>query len=359
MSERGLVQSLKTRLVRHAKAQGLDPNLVLTRYALERFLYRLSRSPHVDRFLLKGALLLLLWLGETARPTRDADLLGFGDLTAEALERIIAEVCALPVDDDGLRFDASSIVVRRIRPEDAYGGQRVTLTALLGSARLKVQLDVGIGDAVVPEPVWVEYPSVLGQPPARLRAYRPETLIAEKVHAMVTLGAANSRLRDFFDVRELAAKQHFDGGSLARALAATFAARGTPVPTRLPLALTPEFTAVEGKAAQWKGFVRRLGGRDAPRDFDTVIDEVATFIGPVLLAVGRNESFTLRWPPSGPWTEAWGLKGAALRSAALHAPANATMRSVAPNLSPAHGPPPQPNPATLNGTTAATQILSP
>ena len=166
--KRGLAQSVQTRLVGHAKALGIDPNLVLTRYAAERLLYRLSRSPHAERFVLKGALMLLVWLGETIRPTRDADLLGFGALDAESLRATFAELCALEVEPDGLLFDAATVQVAPIRVEDAYGGQRIKLLAHLGAARLPVQVDVGIGDAVFPEPQWIDYPSLLDSavPPA-------------------------------------------------------------------------------------------------------------------------------------------------------------------------------------------------
>ena len=180
----GLPVSVQVRLARHAKALGMDPNLVLARFAVERFLYRLSRSRHADRFVLKGALLMLVWLGETIRPTRDGDLLGFGDITRQSLTLIFTEVCAADVQPDGLEFLLSSLRVVPIRPEDAYGGLRATLQARLGKARLRVQIDVGIGDAVTPEPVWLEYPSLLDFPRPRLRAYRPETAIAEKLHAI-------------------------------------------------------------------------------------------------------------------------------------------------------------------------------
>ena len=154
----GLAQSVQTRLVRHAKDLGLDPNLVLARYAAERFLYRLSRSRHADRFVLKGALLMLAWLGETIRPTRDVDLLGFGDLSGSALAASLHEILSVEVEADGVTFDLSSIQIEAIRAEDLYGGQRATFLAFLGTTRLKVQVDVGIGDAVEPEPELLEYP---------------------------------------------------------------------------------------------------------------------------------------------------------------------------------------------------------
>ena len=296
----GLARSVQTRLVRHAHSLDMDPNLVLSRYATERLLYRLSRSRHADRFVLKGALLLLVWLGEQTRPTRDADLLGFGDLDAEGLARTFEEICTLNVEPDALVFDTASIRVVPIRREDAYGGQRVTLTGYLGPARLRVQVDVGIGDDVVPEPEWIDYPSLLDLPTPRLRAYRPETAIAEKVHAMVELGSRNSRLRDFFDLHALSSSVAFDGDTLARALTATFARRGTAIPIETPIALTSAFAEVEGKQAQWQGFLRR-SRLDGLPPLPAVIESAALFVGPLLLALGRGEPFSGAWLPGGPW----------------------------------------------------------
>lgn len=297
----GLPRSVQTRLVSHARALGVDPNLVLARYATERLLYRLSRSRHSERFILKGALLLLVWLGETIRPTRDADLLGFGELDAAAIAATIAEICAIEVEPDGLTFDVSSIKVSSIRPEDAYGGQRVTLLARLGPARLRVQIDVGIGDAVVPDPEWIDFPSLLDLPRPRLRAYRPETAIAEKVHAMVALGSSNSRMRDFFDVYALAAHEPFAGDRLAAALRATFTRRRTVIPSELPLALTAAFAEVEGKSAQWAGYLQRNRLTSAPTDLAAVVSGVASFVGPVLAAVRDETPLNRHWPAGGPW----------------------------------------------------------
>jgi len=297
----GLSQSVQTRLVGHARKLGVDPNLVLARYATERLLYRLSRSRHADRFVLKGALLLLVWLGETIRPTRDADLLGIGDLSDDALAATFAEICGTEVEPDGITFDASSIRVAAIRPEDDYGGQRVTLLGRLGPARLRVQVDVGIGDAVSPEPEWLEYPSLLDLPRPRLRAYRPETAIAEKVHAMVVLGAKNSRMRDFFDVHALAMRESFDGDTLTRSLRATFERRRTEIPTELPIALTSAFTDVESKRAQWFGFMRRIRPSAATEDLGSVISLIAVFVGPALVAAARDRGYPFRWKPGGPW----------------------------------------------------------
>jgi predicted nucleotidyltransferase component of viral defense system len=298
----GLAQSVQARLVAHAKKIGVDPNLVLVRYASERLLYRLSRSRYAERFILKGALLLLVWFGETVRPTRDADLLGFGDVSEEALRTVFAEICRIEVEPDGMTFDASSIRVDAIRPEDDYGGQRVALFGHLGPARLRVQVDVGIGDAVSPEPEWLDYPSLLDLPRPRLRAYRPETAIAEKVHAMVVLGAKNSRMRDFFDVHVLAVRESFDGDVLTRALRATFDRRNTKIPTELPLALTPAFADVEGKRAQWSAFLTRIQPSVAAEELEDVIRMIAKFLGPTLVAAVEDQRLPYRWASGGPWT---------------------------------------------------------
>lgn len=297
----GLVRSLQVRLARHAKEIGVDPNLVLTRFAVERFLYRLSKSRHADRFVLKGALLLLVWLGETLRPTRDADVLGFGDLSNESLESAFADVCAVAVEPDGMTYHAETIRIADIRPEDAYGGKRVTLRAHLGPARLRVQVDVGIGDAVDPGPEWLDYPSLLDLPSPRLRSYPPEVVVAEKLHAMVVLGSKNSRMRDFFDIHALAHGRAFEGRRLVRALRSTFARRRTPLPEHLPIALTREFADIEGKRRQWEAFLAKTRIAAPAADLDTVLSALAHFFQRPLDAAREGREFDTIWPKGGPW----------------------------------------------------------
>ena len=306
----GLAQSIQSRLVRHAKSGGMDPNMVLARYAVERYLYRLSRSPYAERFVLKGALLMLVWLGETIRPTRDADLLGFGELSEQSLTRIFTEICGVQVEPDGMSYLPSSVRVAAIRPEDAYGGARITLQARLGAARVRVQVDVGIGDAVTPEPVWLDYPGLLDFPRLRMRAYRPETAIAEKLHAMVVLGAANSRMRDFFDVYALSERERFDVTLLADAVRATFERRRTAIPAVLPLALTPEFAAMREKQAQWQGFLNKNGLTSAPADLGQVIARLAVFLESVIAAARRDAPLALAWQAGGPWKRVKSQAGA-------------------------------------------------
>jgi predicted nucleotidyltransferase component of viral defense system len=281
----GLAQSVQTRLAHHARDIGVDPNLVLTRYAVERFLYRLSRSEHAERFVLKGALLLLAWLGETLRPTRDADLLGFGDLDGEDLVCIVREVCATEVEPDAVMFDGGSVAVESIRLEDAYGGRRVVLFAHVGAARLRIQVDVGIGDAVTPAPEWLEYPTLLDLPRPRLRAYPREAVVAEKLHAIALLGLRNSRLKDYFDLRALVREGALDTARLAEAIAATFVRRRTALPTNVPEGLTDAFALDRDKSAQWAAFLGK-NRLDGPALAEVVAELRAFAAGP--LAAARN-----------------------------------------------------------------------
>lgn len=284
----GLARSVQVQLSRHARAIGVDPNLVMTRFAVERLLYRLSLSPHAERFLLKGALLMLAWLGDTLRPTRDADLLGFGNLEGDDLRRIFTDLCAVEAGGDGMVFLADTLRVDPIRAEDAYGGRRVTMVATLGAARLRVQVDVGIGDAVVPPPAWLEYPGLLDAlPQPRLRAYSPATVVAEKLHAIVVLGMRNSRMKDYFDLRALAASEAWpDEQTLAGAIAATFTRRSTPISDDLPSGLSDEFARDAGKQGQWAAFLGK--NRLMAPDLEPVVAEVRRIVAAPLAAARRK-----------------------------------------------------------------------
>ena len=279
----GLARSVQVRLARHAKTIGVDPNLVLTRYAVERFLYRLSRSPYAERFVLKGALLLLVWLGEALRPTRDADLLGFGDLSEASLAEIFRDVCGVQVDADGMTYLSDTVRVEPIRAEDDYGGQRVTLQARMGAARLSVQVDIGIGDVVTPAPEWLEYPSLLDLPRPRLRAYPRETVIAEKLHAMEYLGLRNSRMKDYFDIYALLREGKTDVTWLAGAIAATFARRQTDLPERMPQGLSDEFAGDTARQTQWKQFLAK-NRLEAPALGQVILDIRDLIAEPLRLA---------------------------------------------------------------------------
>ena len=294
-----MVASIQARLVERSRALGVEHQLTLARFGGERLLYRLSTSAFADRFILKGAALLLMWLGEATRPTKDVDLLGFGDTSADGLAHVFEALCAME-SGDGLTFLPDSIQVQPIREHQEYGGMRVTLMAMLGHVRIPVQVDVGTGDAVVPPAELLDFPGLLELPQARLRMYRPETSIAEKTEAIVRLGLANSRMKDFFDIYSLATTRAFDGDTLRRAVMATFARRGTEVPQERPVALTAAFAQNVQKQVQWAPFVRRTR-RPELRDLPPVIEQLDAFLWPVLQAARRDEPWPYLWPSRGPW----------------------------------------------------------
>ena len=270
------IASIRQRLLDRARIRGEDFQLVLDRYAVERLLYRLSISSHRDQFLLKGALLFALWFDQPHRPTRDADLLGFGSPDPERLAALMAELCASEADD-GLRFDVGSMAVEPIREEAAYEGLRIRLLTFLGDAHCHVQWDVGFGDAVTPAPADVTYPVLLeGMPAPRLRVYPRETVFAEKLEAIATLGIANSRMKDYFDLLALLREGAMESVVLADAVRATFERRGTALPDGAPFGLTDAFAADAQKQAQWIAFLRR--NRLAAPDLTTVVDEIRTFV---------------------------------------------------------------------------------
>lgn len=283
----GLAASIHARLLNRAKARGEDFNLVLTRYALERFLYRLSLVSARETYWLKGAMLFDLWFDVPHRPTRDADFLGFGPMDIEALTGTIREICGVAVDD-GMVYDPDSITVEEIREEARYGGLRVRLLGRLGNARCTVQLDVGYGDAVTPGPEEAVYPTLLDDlPPPRLRVYPRAAVVAEKLEAIVSLGMANSRMKDYYNLRALAQEDALDARQLSDAIAATFQRRGTAVPVELPLGLSDEFARDAAKRTQWKAFLGK-NRLEAPT-LEEVIEEVRRFVAaPLALARQRK-----------------------------------------------------------------------
>ncbi len=295
-----LPASVRARLLNLYKAEGQTFQSVLTRYAIERLLYRLAVSPHAGHFVLKGAQLFRLWFDTPHRTTKDLDLAGYGLGSAEDLARMFQGLCAAEVKPDGVVYDPATVRVEPIREEQEYHGHRVLLLCRLEQARVPMQIDIGFGDAVVPPAEQVDFPTLLDFPAPRLRAYPREATIAEKFHAMVTLADRNSRTKDFFDVWKLASECCFEGERLCQAIAATFGRRGTPVPSEPPMALTEEFAAHPDQVARWRAFMNRLGGH-SEIGWGEVLAVIRDFLGPPSTAAGAGEQFDRVWPPGGPW----------------------------------------------------------
>lgn len=267
--------SVRARLLNLARERGQPFQVLLTRFVLERLLYRLSLTAHRDRFVLKGAMLMTSWFKDPLRPTQDLDLLGFDEPDSEAMLAIFREVCGVPIDD-GVAFDEQALTVEHIREELEYGGLRLKTNASLDGARIRVLIDIGFGDAA--EPADMVLPVLLDLPAPRLRAYRPETVIAEKFQAMVLLGRANSRMKDFYDIWVLSRSNQFAGDDLTRAIRATFDRRKTPIPAEVPDCLTPAFANDPAKQQQWESFVANVAMQ--PGTLVDVVKDLAKFLMP-------------------------------------------------------------------------------
>jgi len=294
--------SAYTRLLTFAKQNSLDFTFALQRYAMECLLYRMSKSTHAERFILKGASLFLVWKGHNFRVTKDADFLTFGFLNEDSLVKIFREIVGVPrCEADGLGFDRDSIRSYPIREEQEYGGIRVIMTAHLHNARIPLQIDVGFGDAITPAPEMITYPSSLDNPPAHLRAYTRYSVVAEKLNAMVQLGIANSRMKDFYDIWLMSKLFEFDFGTLCNAIRDTFERRKTSIPDVAPLAFTEEFWNDPQKRTQWNAFLRKSKPENAECDFEKLVMTIADFLLPVFQAIHIGKIQDLHWRVAGPW----------------------------------------------------------
>jgi hypothetical protein len=338
---RNVVALAAARLLKLAHERDEEYQLVLMRYGLERLLYRLGRSPHAGQFVVKGALLFSVWAAQTERAdqseagaasnetissptassvlgaqrphrahraTHDLDLLGFGPADLAWLEQVFRDLCQaqLPGDgDDGLTFHPETVRAAPIREEQEYGGIRVHLLALLGKARIPLQVDVGFGDVVTPAPAEVSFPTLLHDLPApQVRAYPRETVVAEKFEAIVRLGLPNTRMKDFFDLWALANQFAFEGDQICAALRATFARRGTALPSadEEPAAFTSRFGDDSTKRTQWGAFLRkgRLAADPKP-ELPDVLVLLRSFLLPPSVATAAGRAFDSTWPVGGPW----------------------------------------------------------
>lgn len=277
-----MAASVRQRLLNLRRTSGEDYNALLTQYAIERFLYRLSRSDFAERFVLKGAMLFRVWSGALHRPTKDLDLLGQGDPTPDGVADAVRNVLTTPVPDDGLNFNPETVVATEIRDEQEYGGIRVKLVAMLGNARIPMQIDVGFGDAITPAAAVHPYPTLLDQDTPQLRMYPPETVVAEKLEAAVARGMLNSRMKDYYDLLVIFQTCEFDEQVLARALAATFKRRQTELPADVPVGLSDAFGRDADARRLWREFLRRLQIEGAPGELGEVVITLRENLWPMI-----------------------------------------------------------------------------
>ena len=292
---------VRNQLVRLANASSQDVQSTMIHYANERFLYRIGVSTYANRLILKGANLFRIWTSAEIRPTRDLDFSGLGEMTLEDAESIIRSLCALDLPGDGIRFREETVNSTFIRHQSGYGGIRVKLIAQITKARLPMQIDIGFGDVVTPSALKVEYPTLLDMPAPNIRAYPPETAVAEKFQILVDFGIVNSRMKDLFDLWLISETISFKGRILANAIRKTFNTRNTQIPTGIPLALTREFADDPLKRAQWQGFLRKLEDCSAPDSLEQVQQQLLLFMLPPVRSIVANENFDSVWEPGDGW----------------------------------------------------------
>ena len=294
--------SIRQKLLNLARERSEDFGLILTKYGLERILFRIGKSKYRGVFILKGALLFELWTKERYRPTRDADFMATGDNSPERFVQIFREISAVGIQDDGLRFDPKTVKAERIKEDADYEGVRVTFTAFLEKAQIPIQIDIGFGDTITPGPVKTDYPTLLNLPSPHLLAYPRETVVSEKLEAMVKLGIANSRMKDFHDLHTLSNAFQFDGKILTEAVRATFKQRGTDLPLAgLPLAFTPEFYEDENKVKQWNAFCNKNKMYVQQMEFKDVIARLASFLVPVTRSAQQHRILGSTWTAIHAW----------------------------------------------------------
>jgi len=273
---------------------------VLQYYGMERFLYRLSRSEHRQRFILKGALLFTVWDVQSRRTTVDIDFLAYADNAIAKMEAVIRDVCNAGVVSDGVEFAPGSVKGEKIKENADYEGVRIKFMGHLGTARIPMQIDIGFGDAVAPKPEAIDYPAILDFPKPRLRGYAFETVVAEKFEAMIKLGALNSRMKDFYDVWLLIRQFVFDGRRLSGAIARTFKNRNMGLPEALPF-FAPEIYSEESDRNRiWWAFLEKNELREPAKLREAAV-VIENFLQPVLDAIVTGKDFKYSWKSPGPW----------------------------------------------------------
>jgi predicted nucleotidyltransferase component of viral defense system len=297
---KNVVASVLARLRNTSKSSGAPFQQVLQQYAMERFLYRVSKSRHAQSVILKGALLLKTIGIPNARPTMDIDMLRKGKADQASLVALVKDCATLKVEADGLTFPADTVVAEDIANDSAYKGTRILMDARMDNVRLRIQIDFGVGDVLVPGARMIEYPVFLGRETIHLLAYPVESAIAEKLQAMVALGAANSRMKDFYDVWICSNHLDFNARTLLKAIDATFKNRETPVPAQGFEALTATF--VEAHGVQWNAFVKKIGEHELIDELGKVVADLKVFALPALRAVSHGEPLTQRWKAGAGWT---------------------------------------------------------
>ncbi len=303
MSNKNIPASVKVRLLNIARDRNEIFTNLLIRYAMERFLYRLSISEYSDKLVLKGAALYSYWHGEPHRPTLDADFSSKKIISIKEAEKIVIHLCRVKVNDDGLNFIEETILTEDIREENEYQGIRIKFKTQLGQAVIPVQINIGFGDAIMTQPEKIEYPTLLDFPAPCLLAYSVEASLAEKIQIIFEKGIINSRMKDYYDIQFLISTFKIDGSKLQKALKKTFKRRKTLIPDTVPVGLSEEFIMDKQKNKQWEGFLNKIGIKESEISLENTVITLRDFIMPVIKSIVMKKAFNLKWQKKKGWKE--------------------------------------------------------
>ncbi|MGD1006032.1 MAG: nucleotidyl transferase AbiEii/AbiGii toxin family protein [Ignavibacteriaceae bacterium] len=294
MSEKeikNIAASVKEKLNNYSRKNSLEFNSVLLQYIQERFLFRISKSKYSDNFVLKGALLFLAHDISRFRPTKDIDLLGSSiPNKVNSLREIFQEIASINFDD-GLVFDPDSVSAEEMTGQDEYPGVRIKLSARLGSIRQKIQIDIGFGDVIYPGSVIMDYPTLLDYEAPHLNVYSLESAVAEKFEAIVSLGVATSRMKDFYDIHFFAAGKEFDLLTLHTALTETFNNRQISIEKRRSV-FDDKFKNDENLQMLWSAFLKKRLLDNL--NFPAVVSKIETFIEPACNYTGVTKTWNYK-----------------------------------------------------------------
>ncbi|MFH2145192.1 MAG: nucleotidyl transferase AbiEii/AbiGii toxin family protein [Candidatus Omnitrophota bacterium] len=293
--------SVRARLQNKAKEDNRPFSEVLQYYGMERLLYRVSQSKYADNFILKGALMFMVWHVPERRTTLDIDFLAQYDNKIAGIERMIKDICKIKVVSDGLIFDSKNVKGQRIKEDADYEGVRVKFVGLLERSRIPMQIDIAFGDSIYPKPRIIEYPVILDFPKPKLKGYPAESIVSEKFEAMIKLGLLNSRMKDFYDIWLMMHQFDFNGLRLVEALKRTFKQRKTVLPQRKPLFAEEIYDGTSDRQTLWRAFLKKADVKHAPKKLSTTVKAIEKFLFEPLVAVNKSEKFNAKWKAPGPW----------------------------------------------------------
>lgn len=280
-SPTSMAASVRQRLLNLARSEGRDFQTVLVAFGPERLIWRLSVSAYRDQFFLKGGMPVTLWTSDPGRFTRDVDFLGFGAPDDERIKSVFADILKIEAPD-GLQFETEATAVSNSREDQVYGGKRRRTIADLAGAGIPITIDIGSGDAITAPGYEIDYGSLLDFDSARIRAYSPATVMAEKLQAVVALGLINGRMKDFYDLWPIPRAIDVPVAELGDAVRATFERRQTPVSTDRPAGLSRAFAEQQAKTAQWRAFSTSAALEG--KSLEETINEIWNLIQPAFRA---------------------------------------------------------------------------